>query len=84
MPPVIAKGACDGLDLVEKCEDSERICEAEFDTGGASCYSHCQSLGLRCEDAWNDGSGTCNKQAYSSNACDVHKQGQICRCMKGS
>ena len=69
--------------MMEKCEDSETICEAVFETDGSSCNSHCQSLGLKCEDAWNDVSGTCAKEGHADNACDVNMSKQICRCKKG-
>ena len=77
------KGACDGLDFKEKCENSETICEAVFKTNGQTCDSHCELLGLVCKDGWNDKSGTCAKDPGNAGGCDTAYDTQICRCMTG-
>ena len=76
------KEACGGLDFEEKCEDSDTICEAVFETKGQTCAKHCESLGFVCEDGWNDKSGTCTKETGSS-GCGMALGTQICRCKRG-
>ena len=77
------KGACDGLNFEEKCEDSDTICEAVFRTNEQTCDSHCESLGLVCEDGWNDKSRTCVKDTGEASGCDQARRTQICRCITG-
>ena len=82
---MIFKGACSGLDLEEKCEESETICEAVFVTNKQTCGRHCKSLGLVCEDGWNHKSDTCAKDKDSAldRGCELSQYMQICRCMEG-
>ena len=87
---IIFIGACNGIDFLEKCEESGIICEAVFVTNGTSCDAHCQSLGLTCEDAWDDKRETCVKKTTGDwsfgNRCgisDPDDEDQICRCATG-
>ena len=75
---IVFKGACNASNIRNVCEESETICEAMFQTKGATCNSQCQSMGLVCEDGWNDESGTCGRR--DNDGCNSEKQGQICRC----
>ena len=77
------KEACGGLDFEEKCEDSDTICEAVFETKGKTCAKHCESLGFVCEDGWNDKSRTCAKDTDEASGCDEARFMQICRCITG-
>ena len=80
----IFEGACKDLDFEQKCEHSETICEAVFRTNKQTCNSHCESLGLICEDAWNDKkSGSCVKDTDAASGCYIPYQMQICRCKTG-
>ena len=86
---IIFIGACNGLDFKEKCEESATICEAVFMTKGATCGTHCQSLGLMCEEAWDEKSHTCaTKQTTDArrvdNGCSMSYNDQICRCTTGA
>ena len=74
-------GICSGLSFVTKCKETERVCEAAFTTNGQTCKTHCQGLGLICENGWNEKvSGGCTKDLNDRTGCDVNLFGQICRC----
>ena len=66
-----------------KCEESETICEAVFKTNGLTCEIQCQSLGLVCEDGWDETSNTCVKKTYEESGCGTERGDQICRCTNG-
>ena len=78
-------GACNGLHFKEKCEESATICEAVFETKGTTCGTHCQSVGLVCEEAWDEASHTCASKLTTDgrrvgNGCGMSYGDQICRC----
>jgi hypothetical protein len=81
------KGICTGLTFVEQCTGSATVCEAVFQTDGATCDAHCESMGLNCEEAWDETDNTCSTKQTSDSrrvgdGCTMSYGSQICRCMK--
>ena len=64
------------------CTETARTCEAVFDTKGKTCSSHCESLGLVCEEGWDEQDGNCDSKILgrAGNGCSRPYQTQICRC----
>ena len=66
----------------EVCVDTDDVCEATANLGAngkESCDAWCERSGLECAQAWDDGTGDCQKR--SSIGCDVTGNGySICRC----
>ena len=75
------------------CEESATVCEAVFRTSGSTCDTHCQSLGLSCERAWDNDAGVDDGGCASKvtddfrrigNGCGMIYVDQICRCSTDS
>ena len=80
--------ACYGLAFEEKCEESATVCEALFVTSGATCDTHCKSLQLSCQEAWDETSKTCASKLTADarrldDGCRMSYNDQICRCTTG-
>ena len=78
-------GGCQGLDVVEVCAESSTFCEAVFRTSGKTCDTHCELLGLTCEEGWDEASGNCasimtDDPRRIGNGCGMSYSNQICRC----
>ena len=80
-----SSGACNGLNFVDKCEESQTMCEAVFATNGDTCDTHCQSLGMVCKEAWDEQLKTCDSKLVDDNrregnGCGMGYEFQICQC----
>ena len=71
-----------GLKALEACDETPRTCEAVFYTNGKTCSSHCDSLGLVCEEGWDESNKDCSSKIKMrvGTGCLSPYNIQICRC----